>query len=354
MNQLQHTLLRTIYQEKQTTAKQLSSRLLVDESTISRHLRSLLQLHIIEVVDLLPAGSFGGRQSRVLSINSQYLKVLGVSIEEGELCLVSSDFSANALSCKQETIRITSKNFGTVLSQIVSDYRDSIDVLALATPGLVSSLEGKIVYSQALGIENLLLDDLFKHLDIPYIVMNDANAAAAAYFSKAKNLVYFLLSIPFELSKPIGLGAGIILNGRIYEGSNNSAGELGEGVPLFEGSEMTLEQLLSNKSLFKQIDLKEFLNHICSKISTAVNLIDPELIVLGGDFCVFEEQLLKEIVQSVERQVTVRKVKALDWQFDRDGSKTIAIGAVHGFLNRFFEDLDFANKVVAKKEERLR
>lgn len=322
---------------------------MVDESTISRNLRPLLQSNMINVVGLLPAGSFGGRQTRVFSINPAYLKILGVSIEQGELCLVKSDFCANVLSCEQKTVRINCSNFASVLSEIVLEHKGEIDALAVAAPGLISSSKAKIVYSQALGIENLFLDDLFKNLDIPYIVMNDANAAAAAYLSKAKNLVYFLLSIPFELSKAVGLGAGIVLNGEIYEGSNNSAGELGEGIALFEDSRKTLEELLKNRKLFAQMNFERFVQHIASKISTAVNFIDPELIILGGDFCIFEKQLLMKIVQDVERAVTVRKIKTLEWQFDTEGSKTVAIGAVHGFLNRFFENLDFANRVIAKK-----
>ncbi len=350
LNQIQHLILKTLNNQESCTARTLSESLQVDESTVSRNLRQLLQMKVVSVEGYLPASNLGGRQTRLLSINSRFATILGVSIEQGELCLLLSDFSANPQSCKQETVKIDSRNFADVLSKVISDYADRIDAFAIATPGLVDSSQRRIIYSQALGIENLCLDDFVRRFGLPYVVMNDANAAAASYSSEAKDLIYFLLSIPFELSKPVGLGAGIVLNGNVYEGSNNCAGELGEGVPLCEGSTQTLKDFLDEKDSHKELPCSErFLEHISSKIATAVNLIDPQLIVLGGDFCMFKEQLLREIVEKVKNAVTARKIKDLDWRFDAQGSRTIALGAIQGFLSRFFQDIDFANHVISKK-----
>ena len=69
-----------------------------------------------------------------------------------------------------------------------------------------------------------LLDEMRKHFKCPIKVEHDAKAGAIAEFKLGagkglKNIVFLTLGT--------GLGAGIIINGRIYRGSNNIAGEIG-------------------------------------------------------------------------------------------------------------------------------
>ena len=67
-------------------------------------------------------------------------------------------------------------------------------------------------------------EELQRRLEIPVIVDNDANlgALAEAAFGAGRDpgdLVYLKVSS--------GIGAGLILNGRLYRGSSGLAGELG-------------------------------------------------------------------------------------------------------------------------------
>ena len=69
-----------------------------------------------------------------------------------------------------------------------------------------------------------LLDEMRKRFKCPIKVEHDAKAGAIAEFELGagkglKNIVFLTLGT--------GLGAGIIINGQIYRGSNNTAGEIG-------------------------------------------------------------------------------------------------------------------------------
>lgn len=345
INQLQHQILRSL-SVAPSTAQSIATELGVDESTISRNLRFLLNCGIVVVKDYLPASSSGGRKSRLLSLNPDWLKIIGLSIEQGGICVICADFTGRQHSSEKRITSIGPGNFEKVIHKIIQEHSDS-NAVSIAVPGLINSSKGEIVYSQALSLRNFSFD----LGDIPLTLLNDANAAAACYLNDARNVLYFLLTIPYDLSKPVGLGAGIVINGSLYEGSNSSAGELGEGVPLTTLHDLTIEDLERDSSvLFRDRKcLEEFKQHISFKIATAVNLVDPELFILGGDFCLLDRTIIQDIINNVEKQVTLRKIKKINWQLDENGSKTVALGAVTAFLKKFFDDLEFANFILQNR-----
>ncbi len=332
---------------KPSTAQNIGTELGVDESTISRNLRFLLNCGIILVKDYLPASSSGGRKSRLLSLNPEWLKIVGLSVEQGEICTVQVDFVANRYSTQKKTVNINSDNFEKILCEIINTNKDS-NAISIAVPGIINSSKGRIIFSQALCLKDFSVNSI---TGMPFMILNDANAAAACYLNDARNVVYFLFAIPYDLSKPVGLGAGIVINGSLYEGSNSSAGELGEGVPLTSLRGLTIEDLEKNREVLlrDQRSLDEFKQHISFKIATAVNLVDPELFILGGDFYLLDDTIIRDIINKVEEQVTLRKIKKINWKLDTNGSKTVAFGSVIAFLKKFFDDLDFANFVIQNR-----
>lgn len=346
INPLQHRILKSL-STNPSTAQSIGSELGVDESTISRNLRFLLECGIVIVKDYLPASSSGGRKSRLLSLNSEWLKIIGLSIEQGEICLVRVDFTARQYSAQKKTVNVSSENFERILCEIINANKDS-HAVSIAVPGLIDSSKGQIIFSQALCLRDCSVNRL---TGMPSMILNDANAAAACYLNDARNIVYFLFTIPYDLSKPVGLGAGIVINGSLYEGSNNSAGELGEGVPLTGLQGLTIEDLERNRKVLlrDQETLDEFKQHISFKIATAVNFVDPELFILGGDFYLLDNTIIQDIINRVEKQVTLRRIKKINWELDKNGSKTVAFGSVIAFLKRFFNDLDFANFVIQNR-----
>jgi glucokinase len=107
---------------------------------------------------------------------------------------------------------------------------DNIKYVGIATPGIANNKLGMVEYANNLPFKNFPMADLFKkYLPINTVyIANDANAAAlgealvgAAKGSKSSIMV----------TLGTGVGAGIILDGKIFSGSLNDAGaELGHTV----------------------------------------------------------------------------------------------------------------------------
>jgi predicted NBD/HSP70 family sugar kinase len=175
---------------------------------------------------------------------------------------------------------------------------------------------------------------LRQHIEAPIFLENNASAAALGerWYGVGRNISSFLYTF-----FGVGLGGGIILNGQLYEGANDNAGELGytplkPGVsPLSEGKDAHigehfdlarlynwlgksgieashpahLKDLFENKNekILEWIELgKEIL---APAFLSVENLLDPEVIVLGGRL---PEVILEELKQGVSERLDQLRV----------------------------------------------
>ena len=103
-----------------------------------------------------------------------------------------------------------------------------IEWIGVGTPGVANSATGVIEYSNNLGFNNTpMVKYLETALGKPTFIENDANAAAygeyvAGAAKGAKNAVCITLGT--------GVGAGIVIDGKIYSGSNFGGAEVGHTV----------------------------------------------------------------------------------------------------------------------------
>ena len=100
--------------------------------------------------------------------------------------------------------------------------------VGIGSPGIISVETGTVIAAVNLGFSNVPLSSyLSEKLGIPVILENDANAAAYGEFKTgfAQNTKNFV-----ALTIGTGIGSGVILDGKIFRGSNGIAGELGHTV----------------------------------------------------------------------------------------------------------------------------
>ena len=114
---------------------------------------------------------------------------------------------------------------------------EQIEWVGVGTPGIANSATGIVEFSGNLGFENTpLAEYIRRHIDMPVYIENDANAAAygeyvAGAAKGAKNAVCITLGT--------GVGGGIIINGKIYAGSNFGGAEIGHTVINMDGPQCT-------------------------------------------------------------------------------------------------------------------
>ena len=100
--------------------------------------------------------------------------------------------------------------------------------LGIGAPGVVDGEKGIVRTSGNLGWENKpLAEDLSERLGIPVTLANDANAAAFGEYACGAGKQYNSIVL---ITLGTGVGSGIVLNGKLYEGNEGAGAELGHEV----------------------------------------------------------------------------------------------------------------------------
>ena len=217
-----------------------------------------------------------------------------------------------------------------------SEFKGS--AIGISCGGPLDSKRGVILSPPNLPTwDNIEIVKFFtERFGVPVNLQNDANACAYAEWKfgagrGTKNMVFMTFGT--------GLGAGIVIDGKLYSGTNDNAGEIGhlrlapkgpvgynkEGSEGFcSGAGMTklariraeeegiaLPEDFSTKELFRRIDegdqfclkvFKESAAHLGMILSYVIDILNPEVIVLGGVFMRQQERFMKEIVPIIERE----------------------------------------------------
>ena len=191
------------------------------------------------------------------------------------------------------------------LSRNLSDF-----TLGICTPGAISKKTGLLKNSNTQCLIGMpLKDDLEKKFGKVIFMENDANcfAMAEATMGIAKNY-----AVVFGVIMGTGVGGGIVIDGKIYHGRTNIAGEWGHhtlhqnGNMCYCGKQGCVETYLSGPALerrwneisgkkeklpdiVKNLDSseftkwkKEFLNNFGTGLANVIDILDPDAIVLGG------------------------------------------------------------------------
>lgn len=191
---------------------------------------------------------------------------------------------------------------------------DSVKAIGIGVPSVVDVAEGIVYDVQYIPSwkEVPLKKWMEEKYKVPVFVNNDANCFAVGehYFGKSKDVRSMV-----GVTLGTGLGAGIIINGKLYSGFNCGAGEFG----LIDYKDKVLEYYssgsffqnvyeLDGEKVFEEAKrgdtqalqlYAELGTHIGNAIKIAMYAYDPQLIVLGGSvrmaYQFFQKQMWEEI-----------------------------------------------------------
>jgi len=119
------------------------------------------------------------------------------------------------------------KLIGETLKETNKEVKD-IKSIGIGVPGCVDNAKGEVIYTANIDMLHApLAVELKKYYDLPVYLANDADCAALGeYFALNDESVKNLIAITLGT----GVGGGIIIDGKIFAGSNSVAGELGHMV----------------------------------------------------------------------------------------------------------------------------
>ena len=209
----------------------------------------------------------------------------------------------------------------------------NLRAIGVAVPGLVDARAGMVLTAGNLaGWTQVPLCDLLQaRLHLPVAIEHDANAAALGerWRGAAQDLANFAF-----VALGTGIGVGIVLNGQLYRGAHDAAGELGDLVVGRQflgqdrGGQGNLAQLIGGKTLRGRArevtgdDLQssevitraeddaalavmadEVVDYLAIAIIAIAALLDPEAIIVGGGTAEAGEDLLDPVRERVAREV---------------------------------------------------
>ncbi len=221
------------------------------------------------------------------------------------------------------------ESINQIKSMLRKIVNSNIRGIGIGSPSVVNVEKG-IIYN-AINIPSWkevhlkkILEDEF---NIPTHINNDSNCFAFGerYYGEGtayRNIVCIILST--------GLGAGIIINDKLYGGHNNGAGEIGclsykdhsyeyycSSHFFTDENNTTVDQAYADAVKGDKHALKlwdDFGTHLGNLIQAVLYIYDPEAIILGGDLTLakkFFDGKLHETVQKFPFSETIQRLKIL-------------------------------------------
>lgn len=311
-------------------------------ATVSALTDQLLTAGLITVLPTVRVTT-AGRPAAPLVPASATLAAIGAEINVDYLGVRVVDLAGATLDERIVFRNHRSSDPEQVLRALASLCREVIDAVAadlpliglcVALPGLVDSGAGRLRIAPNLGWRDVdVVGALSKFLDRPGLRVVQANEATLAAQAEARALRASRVTSFFYVSGEIGIGGALVRNGRIVAGSHGWSGEIGHalvdpaGPDCGCGATGCLEQYAGADALLRQAglpldcgitDLLEVVHHKDPKamaavhsaghalglaLSTAVNLLDVDTVVLGGIFATLTEYLQEPLRQQLRRRV---------------------------------------------------
>ncbi len=388
-----HSILKGLLQYRQISRIELANLTGLTTATITNLVNELINQGIAreEGVGKSVAPRVG-RPRMVLELIPTARYAIGVHIGIGEFHVVITDLLANihhTVSIQYEICsdpEIVVRDMGIQIIKLIQRSGIPVDAIVgvgIGASGLVNVETGVNVNAPNLCWRDVPIRDWVRQkTGLPVVVDNNVRlmCLAESMFGIGKHVH----SMAFIYAR-IGVGAGLVVNDNLYRGMAAGAGEIGHSIIIPDGGELCrcgnhgcLETLVSepaiirlahqivqanpqgilakelqNESLnpMEQIFsaakagdpevlnmLKERARYFGIALANLINILNPEMIVLGGLLAYAEASMLPEIQNTVKQCAFSHLGDAVQIRVTSFGQKAGMIGAAALALNTFFFD----------------
>lgn len=339
---------------------ELARRSKLTKPTVSTIIFELLDEGVVREVGFGESVAGGGRPARLLEFNDARSAYLGlhfgvrattvaVADARGTIRLVRGRPSVHGEPA--QTMRAIRPLVAEAL-HAAKVPRTRVEGAGATVPGLVDHESGVCVLAPNLGWRDFpLRDALADELNVPVVVNNHTQAAAVAEgrlgaARGARSYVWVYVGS--------GVGSGVVIDGRIFYGQSGFSGEIGhcpvveDGPPCACGRRGCLEAVASTMAIGRAVEeaiarnetttlrpdgggidaavlataaaagdavaariLAQTGEHLGRGISFLLNVLNPEMIVLGGSVAAAGEALLREVRASVARHALLPRGVAI-------------------------------------------
>ncbi|MGD0335574.1 MAG: ROK family transcriptional regulator [Candidatus Omnitrophota bacterium] len=375
----------------------ISKEMGINVVTISNYIDEFIRRNIVLEKEL--DVSEGGRRPVLLDLNAQAGYAIGVGLNLMNMVGLLVDLKGNIVT-KTQVVRpkASVKEISECLLEIVreilrrsKEYSANIKGVGVGIAGLVNKENGSIHWPQKMdhyytyaSVDLPLKDLIEKEFNLPALIENDATAA-----SFGEHWLGLSCGVKDALYMFSGVGCGIIINGEVYRGAQGYAGEVSiynfkeqdlfncpPGNPCFikrwemdlgiveDTKAMCLKDRQKAEALFKltssnidNIDLKSIFigarakdpiaqaaldnaaKRLGIKIAFLVNLLNPEVVVIGGGFEEAGEDFLSKVGLTIRDWAFRETTDSLKIVYSQLRENAVALGAASLVEQRMFAQL---------------
>ncbi len=342
-------VLKTIFEHDSISRAEIARKTQLTRATVSELVNELLAEGIVEEVGT--GASIGGKSPILLSLVPDSRFLIGVN-------LAQDHFIASVVNLRgeiKETVQVPALRHNPeetlalvidMLERLLANNWRPIVGIGIGAPGLIHTRQGIVLRAVNLDWENFPLAHLLEErFHLPVSILNDSQATAIGEFVYGKQPSRSNLVV---VNIRHGIGAGILINGRLFQGDGSAAGEIGhvvvrpDGEVCRCGKRGCLETIASAGAVIRRTgttSLSEALerwehgdpalqsiiteagNALGEALAHLVGALNIHCIVLTGEMTRFGEAWLDTVRQSMQKtafhplvQDTCLEIGTLDYR----------------------------------------
>lgn len=328
-------VLRTVFANDSISRAEIARVTRLTRTTVSDVVSGLLAEGLVDEVGR--GESIGGKSPILLSVIADSRYLIGLNLAQDKFIGAVVNLRGEIKEVAEVEVRDDNGEKALqlvyqILDQLIRKKYKPLVGIGVGAPGLINTREGIVLNAVNLGWENLPLGSLLqKKYKLPVLILNDSQATAVGEY------VYGNKHEPDEnlivVNVKYGIGAGILLNGQLFQGDGGGAGEIGH-VVVQENGELCrcgkrgcLETVSSARAVMRHLKMKSLdavysafesgdakvtetidraAHYLGVSLANLIGTLNIQKIVLTGDMTRFGASWFESVNDSMQNAALTR------------------------------------------------
>ncbi|GAB6256336.1 ROK family transcriptional regulator [Peribacillus sp. N1] len=356
--------------------------------TVSSFVKELLQAEI--VIERNLGESSGGRKPTLLTLSEDMFHVIGMDVGSQNIKTILTSITGKVI--KKSVVPLPAQTTNETLLSLMIDSvsgildhtkidEEKIVGIGVSMHGIVDVEEGSSVFAPNLNLQDIPIKRVLEErFNMMVKVENDGRAMSLGelWFGNGAGIDSFVC-----INVGRGIGAGIIINGKLYHGSHFISGEIGHMIIDIDGPQCTcgnygcLQTFASGPSIVEWVKKEMRLGHsslltnltkgdlekvtgeliylsalegdtLCKTalqqagrylgvgITNVIHTVNPRRIIIGGGVSNAGDLIMDNIIQTVNQRALTNPAKQTEIILSKFGDDATAMGAVALILAELF------------------
>ncbi|WP_277678459.1 ROK family transcriptional regulator [Gracilibacillus dipsosauri] len=351
--------------------------------TVGTIVKELLDQELIKESEL--GESQGGRKPTMLVLNTTGFHIIGIDAGPSNILFILSDLSGNVVDKIDRKIGnpINETKFLELLTHGVQQLIEQNSQLkfigiGVAMHGVVDSEAGLAIFAPNLQLRNIpIKQHLESTFDMEVKVENDAKSLALGEAWFDDNQISYKSMVAVNVGR--GIGAGMVINGKVYNGEHGIAGEIGHMMIDINGKRCTCgnkgclqtlasgpaiadramellkhgeksvlaeHQIVTAKKVYEAAEQEDVLAkqllyetgvYLGIAFTNLIHISNPSKIIIGGGVSKAGKHLLAPITETIRKRAISEKAQNTPVTISTLGDYGSSLGAVGLVLSELFE-----------------